>query len=74
MNAEIKALIKKSGIRQWEIAEYLDMSETTFCRKMRHELDPDLRTQVIEAINVLAQKNAAAKMRGADFMALAVNK
>lgn len=31
----IKEKIKRSGLNQWEIAEYLNVGETTLCRWLR---------------------------------------
>lgn len=55
-NVEIKKLMKDNKVRQWQVAEYIGMNESLLSRKMRHELDPNLKKSVIEAIEVL--KNA----------------
>lgn len=72
-NADIKEKMQIQGVRQWQIAEYLGMSESLLSRKMRHDLEPDLRDQVNEAIRVLGSPPGMAKIRGAGS-GLVINK
>ena len=64
-NNEIKEKMKSRGVRQWEIAAFLGISETTMCRKMRFTLDPDFRSQVLNAIEILGSTPGAAKIQAA---------
>ena len=52
-NAEVRKEMRSRGVRQWEVANYLGISESTMCRKMRSELDPDFRKDVEKAILAL---------------------
>ena len=72
-NADIKEKMQIQGVRQWQIAEYLGMSEGLLSRKMRHDLEPDLRDQVNQAIQALGSPPGLAKIRGAGS-GLVVNK
>ena len=65
MNSDVKGLIKNRGLCQWEIADYLGISETTFCRKMRRPLDPEFRECILQAIKDIVQAKAAAKIQSA---------
>lgn len=62
-NNEIKEKMKSRGVRQWEIAAFLGISETTMCRKMRFTLDPNFRSQVLNAIETLGSNPGAAKVQ-----------
>ena len=44
-NKDIKRAIGGKGLKQWQVAEALGMSEATFYRKMRKEL-PDRKSVV----------------------------
>lgn len=64
-NIDIKNEMKSRGVRQWEVAQYLGISEATMCRKMRFTLDPDFRSQVLNAIEILGSTPGAAKIQAA---------
>lgn len=72
-NSDIKDHMRASGVYQWQIAEYLGISEATMCRKMRSELKPEFRDQVNQAIQALGSPPGLAKIRGAGS-GLVVNK
>ena len=40
-NVEVRAAYMTHGIRQWELAGELGLSETHFSRKLRYELPPE---------------------------------
>ena len=48
-NKEIREKAKTSGVRLWQIAEKLGISEPTMTRKLRHEL-PEADKQIILAL------------------------
>jgi DNA-binding transcriptional regulator LsrR (DeoR family) len=52
-NKEVRDFIKKSGVRQWLIAEHLQISEITLCRWLRQELQPEKKKQILSAIKEL---------------------
>lgn len=45
--------MKDAGLYQWQIADKIEMSESNFYRVMRHELKPDIKEKVVEAIEEL---------------------
>lgn len=72
-NADIKEKMQICGVRQWQIAEYLGISEGLLSRKMRHELDADLKDRVNQAIQALGSPPGYAKIQ-AGGAGIAVNK
>ena len=50
-NHEIREALKASGMKQWELAEQLNVSEFTFSRKLRTELPEDEKQKILEIIN-----------------------
>lgn len=55
-NTEIREMMHKHGVRQWEVAEKLNVSEFTLSRKMRHEFTPKYKKIVIQAILEIAER------------------
>lgn len=55
---DIKKVIKKSNIRQWRIAELIDVSEFTLSRWLRYpeRLEKAKRTKIENAIKKLIGK------------------
>ena len=56
-NIEVRTSAAQSGIRHWEIAEKLGISEGTFCRKLRRELSEQEKQRILCVIQQL-QKEA----------------
>lgn len=53
-NEAIREKAKESGVRLWEVAEQIGVSDVTLCRQLRREL-PEARQQLIlRAIDELA--------------------
>lgn len=50
-NEEIRNIMNKKRIRQYEVAEILGVTEVTFSRWLRKELPDDKKKLVINAIN-----------------------
>lgn len=64
-NADLRLKMQNRGVRQWQIAEFIGISEGVLSRKMRHDLDPDLRDKVEEAIEALGSAPGSAKINAA---------
>ncbi len=58
-NNEIRQRMKQSGVPQWAVAEKLGMSEFDMSRKMRHELSPEDKVEVLAIIEQIAQEGGA---------------
>ena len=56
-NQELRAIIKRSDVRYWQIADAMGISPDTFTRRMRHELTPEKKEAVLDAIETCKEKN-----------------
>ena len=52
-NIEIRQAIVASGLKYWQVAEALNVSDSTFTKWLRRELDPAKKAAVMEAITRL---------------------
>lgn len=57
-NVEIREAAKSSGVRLWQVAEDIGMSDAAFSRKLRRELPANERDHVLSVIARLAETNA----------------
>ena len=60
-NRDIKNEMKSRGVRQWQVAECMNISESVLSKMMRHELDPDTAQDVRAAIDKVVANSARAK-------------
>ena len=58
-NADIRTTAQEKGVRLWEIAEYLKISEPTLIRKMRKELSEKEKAVYFDIIEKLAAEKQA---------------
>lgn len=58
-NWEIKQEAKAAGVRLWQIAERLGLTDGNFSRKLRHELPEEEKRQIMEIIQELKGGDAA---------------
>lgn len=56
-NAEIRAAAKSAGVFLYEIAEKLDVSEPTFIRWLRKELDEPTKRKTLAAIEEIKREH-----------------
>lgn len=49
-NASIRTALKNKGMRQWQLADALNIHEKTLCCKLRHELPQDEQTRMLHII------------------------
>ena len=47
-NIRIRDELRKAGMKQWELAEKMNIAETTLCVKLRKELPETEQTRIIE--------------------------
>lgn len=52
-NTELKRELKRKGFPYWQVAEKIGVSESTFIRWMRKELNPIVSASVRKAIEEL---------------------
>lgn len=55
-NIEIRAAYMAAGIKQWQLAKILGLSESHFSRKLRKELPPEEKKRVLAAIDRLPKE------------------
>lgn len=49
-NLEIRQAILESGVKQWQIAEKLGISESSFSKLLRKELSGEKKKEILGAI------------------------
>lgn len=54
-NQDIRQLIVKKRLRQYEVAQQLHVSEFTLSRWLHCELEPERKQRIITAINTAAE-------------------
>ena len=50
-NQEVREALQNKGMKQWELADLLGVSEFTLTRWLRKELTEDKKKQLLKAIN-----------------------
>ena len=58
-NTEIRRALGGAGIKQWQLAEFLGFSECYFSRKLRKELPPEEKAEILVAIEKLSKEENA---------------
>ena len=56
-NTEIRDAAKRNGVRLWQVAEGIGISDAAFSRKLRRELPADEREKVLNVIDKLAAES-----------------
>lgn len=54
-NIEVRGLIKKSRIFQYEVAKQIGVSEYTLCKWLREELSDEKKREILSAIEELSE-------------------
>lgn len=55
-NKSIRETAKRSGVRLWEVAYSLGITDATLSRKLRRELPADEQAKVLDIIEGIAEK------------------
>ena len=55
-NQELRDEMKAGQVKQWEVAEYMGISEFTLSRWLRKELTAEGKAQVKQAINQIVEQ------------------
>ena len=55
-NIEIRVKLAETGVKQYEVAEYLKIAETSFSRKLRNELPTEEKSLILQIIDNLSKK------------------
>ena len=56
-NQTIREVAKRKGVKHWQIAVYLGISEPTIMRWLRTPLSPEREKAIMEAIEALAKED-----------------
>ena len=59
-NIDIRVAITESGLKHYQIAEKMGITDTSFSRLMRHQLTGEKKQHVLEAIEQLKREKANA--------------
>ena len=54
MNQEIKAYAKEKGVKLWQVADELKITDGQLSRKLRYELPESEREQILSIIDLIA--------------------
>ena len=54
-NQEIRRALAVNGIRQWELARAMGVSEFTLCKRLRTEVNKDTHDRIMQNIEFLAE-------------------
>ena len=57
-NQKIRAAARSAGVAHWAIAAELGISEATFCRMLRTELQPEKAAEIMAAIDAITGRAA----------------
>ena len=55
-NLDIRAAAKSAGVKLWEIADHLKISEPSITRKLRHELPQVEKERIFSIIEEIAKE------------------
>lgn len=57
-NKEIREAAKRAGICLWQVAERIGVNDGNFSRKLRRELPPQEKENILTIIDALAKEKA----------------
>ncbi len=55
-NQDIRALAKDNGVKLWQIAETLKITDTMFSKWLRHELPDEKKSKIRSAVNQIVSE------------------
>ena len=56
-NSRIKIKLAETGMKQWELARLLDLSESALSRKLRDELSEEEQDEIVNLIETGGEEN-----------------
>lgn len=56
-NQDLRKEAKTAGVYLWQIAEYFGVCDMTMSRKFRHELPPDEKQRIRQAIQEIKEES-----------------
>ena len=64
VNQDVREFAKEHGVKLWEIADYMQISEPTMTRLMRRELDSVQRERFLRAVEHIQVKHDEKEVDG----------
>lgn len=58
-NLEVRNAAKNAGVRLWEVAEAIGITDGMFSRRLRHELSVSERDRILKIIEEIAKSKGA---------------
>ena len=58
-NVEIRTMVREKEVYLYEIADLLKVSEQTFIRRLRKEVDEKKKSEILAAIEIIAKQKQA---------------
>ena len=55
---EVQELLRINGLKQWQLADELGISEFTMCKRLRYSLNEDSEKEIRDAIQRLNERKA----------------
>ena len=55
-NQEIRTAALNAGVRLWQIADALGITDASFSRLLRHELTPEKKQQIFQIIDQIREE------------------
>lgn len=55
-NSKVREAAKKAGVRFWELAAEMNVSESTITRRLRQPLSPEREFEFLDAISLIAKR------------------
>ena len=53
---EVQELLRINGLKQWQLADELGISEFTMCKRLRYSLNEDSEKEIRDAIQRLNER------------------
>ena len=61
-NEAIREYAKEKGVKLWEIADAMGITDSTLSRQLRHELEEAARTQIFSLVDqIVAERERSVK-------------
>lgn len=65
-NSKVRIKMLESGVKQWEVANMLGISESVFSRKLRNELSEEEQDKIVNLIEQSQREHALTRQTGGD--------
>lgn len=56
LNIKVREALKKTGVKYWELARIMGISDGTLCRRLRDEMPAEEQDRIVNMIQEAANK------------------